>query len=139
VKGRISVKLLHGLILLVVLFSITACARTTKYEWGSYDADLHKYYAHSIKQEDLARNLQVSIQQCETNGRMVPPGLYGEYGYLLYETGRYGEAAGFFQKEHDKWPESRVLMAKMIRNCKAKMNPDKESKDKEPPQNEKTD
>ena len=46
----------------------------------------------------LARNLQVSIQQCEANGRMVPPGLYGEYGYLLYETGHYGEAVAFFSK-----------------------------------------
>jgi hypothetical protein len=119
------------LILLVILSSlITACAtrNTPKYGWGNYNTDLYKYYAHTITQEDLARNLQVSIQQCEANGKVVPPGLYGEYGYLLYETGHYGEAVGFFQKEHDKWPESRVVMAKMIRNCNAKMTGHKDPK-----------
>lgn len=137
-KGRASVKILHGLILLFVLFSIIACASTRKYEWGRYDSDLYKYYARSITQEDLARNLQVSIQQCEVSGKLVPPGLYGEYGYMLYETGHYGEAIQFFQKEHDKWPESRFLMTTMIRNCKTKINPEQESKDKEPPKDDKT-
>ena len=135
-KGRASVKILHGLLLFGVFFSVAACV-TTKYEWGNYDTDLYKYYAHSLTQEDLTKHLQVSIQRCEASGRLVPPGLYGEYGYLLYERGLYDEAVQFFQKEQDKWPESRMLMTKMIRNCKAKMNVDQDSRDGEPPKNEK--
>lgn len=130
-------KTLYGLILFVALFSITGCV-TTKYEWGGYNTDLYKYYSHSITQEDLARKLQVTLAECETSGRLVPPGLYGEYGYLLYETGKYDEAVQFFQKEHDKWPESRALMVKMIRNCKTKTNTDQVPQDKEPAKDEKT-
>jgi len=120
--------IVRGLILLAVLSSMAACATGTKYQWGTYNTDLHKYYSHSITQEELARRLQIAIQRCEADGKIVPPGLYAEYGYLLYEAGQYEEAVQFFQKENDKWPESRPLMAKMIRNCKTKTSPDQGSK-----------
>lgn len=113
------------LILVAALLPVAGCV-TTKYEWGSYNTDLYKYYARSITQEELALRLQAVLQDCETNGKLVPPGLYGEYGYLLFETGKYNEAVVYFQKEHDKWPESRTLMAKMMRNCKAKTSGDQD-------------
>jgi len=47
----------------------------------------------------------------------VPPGIYAEYGFALYEKGNFPDAIKFFKLESDKWPESRVLMAKMIRNA----------------------
>lgn len=113
---------------LVVLASIAGCAAPgPKYQWGSYSNDLYRYYAHSIKQEDFIVRLQALVQDAEANGRLVPPGIYAEYGYLLYEAGRYDEAIGSFRQEHNKWPESRSLMAKMIRNCEAKQNPSSKS------------
>ncbi len=53
-----------------------------------------------------------------TGGGRVPPGLYAEYGYALYEAGQANEALIYFGKEKEKWPESAVIMDKMIRNVK---------------------
>jgi hypothetical protein len=133
-------KIFHTLVLLFVLSCSMGCATPSKYEWGNYNNDLYKYYDRSINQEELITNLQLVIQKGEVQGNVVPPGMYAEYAYLLYETGHFNEAVGFFQKEYDRWPESRVLMVKMIRNCKTKMNPlpAGESKDRESPENEKT-
>ena len=36
----------------------------------------------------------------------------------LYETGNISEAIINFEKEKAKWPESKILMEKMIRNAK---------------------
>jgi hypothetical protein len=40
--------------------------------------------------------------------------MYAEYGYALYEQGKITEAVVYFQKESDKWPESKVFMSKVI-------------------------
>jgi hypothetical protein len=44
--------------------------------------------------------------------------LYAEYGFALYEAGRIDEAVIYFRKEKEKWPESAVIMDKMIRNAR---------------------
>jgi len=44
----------------------------------------------------------------------VPPGIYAEYGFLMYEQGNSLQAIQYYQKEADKWPESRAFMTKMI-------------------------
>lgn len=130
-------------VLVIVLAWVTGCAtQSSKYEWGNYNNDLYKYYARSINQDELIVHIKSIVQEGETQGKAVAPGMCAEYAYLLYERGQYNDALGFFQKEHDKWPESRVLMVKMIRNCKAKLNPPaptgEPTTDKEPSSNEKT-
>jgi len=42
--------------------------------------------------------------------------LYAEYAFALQETGRTDEAVIYFGKEKEKWPESTVIMDKMLRN-----------------------
>jgi hypothetical protein len=56
------------------------------------------------------------IESGESAGN-VPPGIYAEYGYVLYEKGNFTEAILYFNKEQTKWSESKVLMAKMISNA----------------------
>jgi hypothetical protein len=53
------------------------------------------------------------VMRAEEEGR-VPPGIYAEYGFLLLEQGDRRTAVQYFQKEAAKWPESRMLMEKMI-------------------------
>jgi hypothetical protein len=61
--------------------------------------------------------LREVISEGEISGK-VPPGVYAELGYLLYEKGSSVEAIIYFQKEYDKWSESQPLMVKMINNAK---------------------
>jgi hypothetical protein len=44
----------------------------------------------------------------------VPPGIYAEYGFVMYEEGNNQQAVFYYQKEADKWPESRAFMTKLI-------------------------
>jgi hypothetical protein len=77
-------------------------------------------YRHYKDPQDKAKNLEnlkEIIENAEKEDR-VPPGLYAEYGYALYETGIISEAIVNFEKEKAKWPESNILMEKMIRNVK---------------------
>lgn len=103
--------------LLVVAASAAACAPTTMYHWGAYDTALHGHYANPTDRAAWVEALRVAILEAEEKGLRVPPGLYAEYGYALLEEGKPQEAIAWFQKEKAKWPESTVLMDKMVRNA----------------------
>lgn len=101
----------------MLLMLAQGCASSRKYAWGGYDADLYSHYKHPQDKEAHLEHLQEYINGAEAEDR-VPPGLYAEYGYCLYEFGNIDEAVLYFEKEKTKWPESNVLMEKMIRNAR---------------------
>jgi hypothetical protein len=88
----------------------------TKYSWGGYNKHLLSHF----KKSDIAaldKSLTADVQQAESNHK-VPPGLYGELGFVKYEQGHYDQAIRYFEKERTLWPESAALMDKMVRNAK---------------------
>lgn len=101
----------------LLALSAAACAPTTMYHWRGYDAALYAHYRNPTDRGPWLEALQTAILEAETQGLQVPPGLYAEYGYALLEDGKAQEAVGYFKKEKEKWPESAVLMEKMIRNA----------------------
>ncbi len=101
----------------------SGCAKTI-YNWGSYEDDLYRYYKSSKTQEDRERymsQLSSLIEKSGVNGRTVPPGIYAEYGYGLYQAGKYEEAILYFEKERSLWPEARPLMERIISNVRTIM------------------
>lgn len=101
------------LLILAVLSVMAAGCAQSRYAWNGYDDKLYNYYKTPAEAERFMEGLYEVIQDGETTGR-VPPGIYAEYGYLLYERGRYPDAIIWFKKEQGKWPESRILMERMI-------------------------
>ena len=110
-----------AILLATVLFLLVSvgqgCAPKTRYAWGRYDSTLYSHYKNPQDREAHLEHLGEIVREAETQDR-VPPGLYAEYGYALYEKGSIREAVSYFEKEKAKWPESNVLMEKMIRNAK---------------------
>lgn len=104
-------------VLLTLLMLAQGCASGRKYSWGGYDTELYRHYKHPQDREAHLERLKEILDNAETEDR-VPPGLYAEYGYCLYEFGSIDEAVLYFEKEKAKWPESNVLMEKMIRNAR---------------------
>jgi len=94
---------------------LTACAAPSKYNWGNYEGSLYSYYKDTSKTAEHAAELQCTITDSETTGKLVAPGLYAEYGFLMLQEGKSKDAIAQFEKEKAKWPESTYLMDNMIR------------------------
>ncbi len=107
-----------------LLFFICGYA-STKYEWKDYDMTLYRHYKNPAEKEKFIAELKEIVEKGEIKGN-VPPGLYAEYGFALYENKRFDDAVIYFGKEYDKWPESRVLMQKMIDASKGMVGKNKE-------------
>lgn len=93
------------------------CAPKSMYHWSRYDENLYRHYRNPQERVAWVEALYAAIEDAEQRGLRVPPGLYAEYGYALYEDGRFPDAIAAFRQEHERWPESRALMDKMIRNA----------------------
>jgi hypothetical protein len=87
---------------------------TSRYKWGAYDPALYAYYKDPTRQAELETALDAIVKEAEKTGSLIPPGVYGEYGYLLLQQGKTAEATALFQKEKEHWPESAVFMDHMI-------------------------
>jgi len=83
------------------------------YYWGDYESSIHVRYTESDTAAAQAYLEKVIAGSQAGNGR-VPPGVYADYGLLLYQQGRGAEAVAYFRKEADAFPESEPLMTKLI-------------------------
>ncbi len=109
--------------ILILPFFLIGCA-SAKYSWHGYDATLYHHYKNPSEKDKFMAELKKIIEVGEKKGN-VPPGMYAEYGYTLYENQQYSAAVFYFTKEYDKWPESRLLMQKMINSSKTMVEKNK--------------
>ena len=106
---------LRSLMVLSAALGLAACAAPSKYNWGNYEGSLYSYYKDTSKTAEHAAELQRTITDSEATGKLVAPGLYAEYGFLMLQEGKSKDAIAQFEKEKAKWPESTYLMDNMIR------------------------
>lgn len=108
---------------LLLALSASACVSGgSYYHWGSYNETLYAHYHAPQDREAWIAGLKTTILEAEERGARMPPGLYAEYGYALFEEGDTAQAIAYFRKEQALWPESRFLMEKMVRNAEQRGN-----------------
>lgn len=105
---------IRNLLLVISLVYVAGCGPKTMYQWGSYETDLLKYYKHPESLQDFQKHLDKQIARSTRKGKMVPPGLFAELGYLHYKADDPAMAAQYFAKEKEHWPESATFMDRMI-------------------------
>ncbi len=91
----------------------SGCATSERYVWGRYDTALYAYYKNPKNIDKLKNAVAEAIKDGERKNH-VAPGLYAEYGYLLLEGGDLPSAKALFEKEKQKWPESAILMDRVM-------------------------
>jgi len=107
------------------LLSLTGCAGPTLYHWGQYEDSLLVRY-RDVSTEGRQRAfamLERTIADAEQDGRKVPPGVYADFGYLLYQQNRIPDAISYFRREATAYPESRYLMDSIISRLEQRIRP----------------
>lgn len=101
-----------------VLITITSCTTNqTLYSWYGYEDATYQYSKKST--EELQVKVLEQYQKITDNQKglrkVVPPGMYAEYGYLLYKTGKTEEGLSFLKKEIELYPESDTYISRIIK------------------------
>ena len=102
------------LILALLPLITVGCATSSLYEWGDYEADMYKAYKSPDDEVEFEETLVVIMNRAQKKGTRVPPGIYAEYAYQLFEESKLDAAIVYLQKESDAWPESTALMVRLM-------------------------
>lgn len=99
---------------------LLSCGSTKLYSWYDYQEDYYHYVKNNDKDslDDLFKTYDKIInKQKETRG-IVPPGIYGDYGYALIEAGKVEEGKAMLAKEVELYPESAVFVESILKRVK---------------------
>ena len=111
-------KIIYIGVIAIMALSGTSCTTTqTLYSWYDY-ADVSYEYnkkpTEELKMKVLEQYKKITDKQKGVRG-VVPPGMYAEYGYLLYKTGKKQEGIDFLKKEISLYPESEKYISRIIK------------------------
>ncbi len=106
---------------LMSVVMLSGCVPPGLYYWGDYETSLFERYVENNPQHTDAYLTQ-TLLEAEKQHRKVPPGVYADYGFLLYTRGDKAGAIENFQKERALYPESLALMNKLIERIQQKEN-----------------
>lgn len=107
-------------LILACYFFIGCATNKPMYYWGDYSHSLYDYKKLS-NDENIQKHKQALyeiIEQSNSKGLRVPPGVYCEYGYIFMKEGKNKEALKYFELEEQTYPESKVFVQKL----KSKIN-----------------
>jgi hypothetical protein len=109
----------------LALLGLAACASPPLFYWGQYEESLYKRHtdASDQGQAEAFKMLELTIQEAEAKNSRVPPGVYADYGYLLFKQGKVEDAVVFFRKEAETYKESKYLMDSVISRIERKKTP----------------
>lgn len=112
-----------GIVLAFATATVGCATSQTTYRWGNYEDALLAHYQNPQDQKAFVASLKTIILESERSGTKIPPGIYAEYGFALYEEGATADAIAYFQREADAWPASRAFMEKMVANAQRMPKP----------------
>ena len=102
----------------ICFFFLAGCAATTKplYTWKNYSESLYQFKKEPGDETFAAhkQTLHEIIEESSKQETRVPPGVYAELGLMYLKENNTVEAIKFFQLEETTYPESAVLMSRMI-------------------------
>jgi hypothetical protein len=99
----------------ILIGALSACTPTQHglYDWGDYEDGMSAQLLDNDPNQALAIYERTLTEIQQRNGR-VPPGLFADYGFLLYLRGNYEGAEANFGREKQLFPEAAPLMDKLI-------------------------
>ncbi len=102
----------------VIIALFTSCNSTkTLYSWYDYEDATYQYskkHTDGLKAKMMEQYLKL-IQKQKGTRKVVPPGLYAEYGYALYKSGKKEEGLDFLRQETKLYPESETYISRIIK------------------------
>ena len=107
----------------IAFLLITGCTtQKPLYYWGNYSKLLYKYNKKpSVESRTAFKNQLLNIIiESKKEKLNVPPGVYAEYGYILYLEGMNDPAISAFNKEKEVYPESSAYVDMVMEQLKLK-------------------
>lgn len=106
----------------IVLLLASCGSQKSLYSWYNYN-DVNYEYNKTPNEKTLAtltKQYEKIAKKQKGERKVVPPGFYAEYGYLLTKTGKKEEGIDMMKKEIQVYPESEKYVSRIIKQLEDK-------------------
>ena len=107
------------LILFVVVLSMGSCATAPKtlYAWHGYADTTYEYSKRPTDElkDKVLEEYKLMVEKQNGIRGAVPPGMFAEYGYMLYRLGKTQEGLNYMRQEIELYPESEKYISRIIK------------------------
>lgn len=106
------------LLLLVCGFVfLSGCASKDIYYWGDYEKSVYRMYRSDkfSPSKEIAK-LKKQVEKARRSKKLVGPGINAHLGYLYTLEGDRVAAADAFGAEKEAFPESQIMIDRLIKN-----------------------
>lgn len=102
------------LLLIVIALLCTGCTARAHYDWGSYNETVHRMYTSGPDYE-IGKDIEIlGSELSRSQPEKIPPGKAAHLGFLYSIRGENDRAREYFSLEKKLFPESAVLMDRLI-------------------------
>ncbi len=122
----------------ILVFLLSGCAPKQIYFLGDYSETLYGHEKDPSEETFLLhkQGLEHIITESETRALPIPPGICAELGYIYLKMNDSKRAIALFSREKQIFPESTVLMDRLIQKATAEEQPETSEEPPESAMNE---
>lgn len=106
---------MRKIILIGFLVTFFSGCSNTLYYWGNSLEDSYEYAVGDYTTEEYLNRLLAMELEFDASHK-APPNFYSEIGALYLKQGDVQKAKEYFVKEKETWPDSTLLMDKLVSN-----------------------
>ncbi len=119
--------------LALMLFSL-GCQGKRQYDWCDYSNTYYAIAKHDCEETRVKHKAELEriVETAAKKQLQVPPGVYAEYGFLLFKSGKSKEALVWYQKERELYPEASVFLDMLSRVAQKEIDKQKASSEDAP-------
>ncbi|MCK9206697.1 MAG: DUF4810 domain-containing protein [Salinivirgaceae bacterium] len=102
---------------LVFLFFASCTTQKPLYNWDKYEITSYNYLKNNDEKsaQELIVTYQKIIEKQNGTRKVVPPGIYADYGFLLLQANKTEEGKAMLLKEISLYPESKIFIDRILK------------------------
>ena len=105
------------MLIAIPAFLLVSCMPQNQlYSWENYEKTSYNYLKNSDEKttQELIETYQKIIEKQKGTRKVVPPGVYADYGFILLQANKTAEGKEMLLKEEALYPESKVFIDRIL-------------------------
>jgi hypothetical protein len=105
-------------IISISVFLLISCTtQKPLYSWDKYGTTSYNYIKNSDEKstKELMETYKKIIENQRGTRKIVPPGIYADYGFLLLQANKTEEGKAMLLKEVELYPESKIFIDRILK------------------------
>lgn len=127
-------KTIFSSVCIIACLCAVGCGEKKQYEWCDYSNTYYDVTKKDCTETQIKHKSELEriVETSAKKNLPVPPGIYAEYGFLVFKSGKPKDALGWYAKERELYPESAVFVEMLSRAAQRQIDQEEKPQAEQP-------